>query len=394
MSAKKILLIGFILVLLVAIPVTVFLVQQQTKTKTGAQRATTLSLTPATKTVTAGQKVTLTLNVNPGINQISFVKFTITYDPTKLKYVDGSFKRLDIKESDGTTTQLSIRQGPDTTTPGVISATLAIGSVQYVIQNPADIASLDFDTTDLTGTTTVNIVQDDKTKTQVLSLGTSDQFNENVLLSTVPATITASGNPVPTDTDTPTPTEEVTTVPTDTPTPTPTGEVVTTTPTDTPTPTPTGTQTSTGPSCSSLSLNPANNGVAPFTVNLTAIGQDNSSTISKVTFNFGDGTTQDITDSSGIGTNSVSVLQSHVYNNAGSYTATATLTDASGSVSNVGSCSVTISVASQIANQTTTSTAVTETPVPLAPTGPRDIVTLGSIGAVITVIGAVLLLAL
>jgi hypothetical protein len=108
--------------------------------------------------------------------------------------------------------------------------------------------------------------------------------------------------------------------------------------------TPTGTPVASGPSCSSLTINPSAQGTAPYTVNLTVNGQDNASTISKVTFDFGDGQTQDVTDSAGIGTNSISVLQSHIYNNPGSFTATAVLTDASGSISSVGNCSVTITV--------------------------------------------------
>ena len=410
MSGKKILVIGFILVLLVAIPVTVYLVQQQQRTKTGAVAATTLSLTPPHNPIAQGTNVKLTVHVDPGTNQVSYIKFTITYDPSKLSVVANSFKVLPIaKNPDGTPYTPHLLQGPIYTN-GSIAATISVGQeVQYVIQNPTDIASVTFDTTNLTDTTTVSV---DTTKSQVMAIGLTAQFNENVLLTAVPADITVGANITTTPTDTPTPTgAETTLTPTDTPTPTgaettltptdtptPTGAETTLTPTDTPTPT-TQQTNATGPTCSSIVVNPSTGGAAPFTVNLTATGQDSSSTISKVTFDFGDGQTQDITDSSGIGTNSISVLQSHVYNTAGNYTATAVLTDAAGSVSPVGNCSVAISVNNgQIAttqNTTTTSnTTVTQTPTSLSPTGPSQLVTVGSIGAILTIIGAVLFLAL
>ena len=86
---KKILLIGFIVVLLIAIPVTVFLVQQQQKTKSSAVAATTISILPASQApIQVGDDVNLNIQVNPATaatsNLVSYVTFTITYDSTKL----------------------------------------------------------------------------------------------------------------------------------------------------------------------------------------------------------------------------------------------------------------------------------------------------------------------
>lgn len=86
-SGKKLLLLGFVVVLLVIIPLTVYLVQQQQKTKSSAQAATVLGFNPAASTINVGDNVNLDLMMNPGINQVSFVKVTITYDPTKLSTV-------------------------------------------------------------------------------------------------------------------------------------------------------------------------------------------------------------------------------------------------------------------------------------------------------------------
>ena len=373
MSGKKILAIGFVVVLLVAIPLTVFLIQQQQKTKTGAVAATTLTLTPPSSTVTAGTNVTLAVNVNPGNNQVSFVKLTITYNPGQLKRTGTNLVVTPWKAANGDTVTPQILAGPSyDDTNGKMSMTISVeASPQHVISTPTQIASVTFDTTNLTGNTTVNI---DKTTTQVLSIGSTDQFNENVLLDTIPATINIPATPSIT--------------PTSTPTVTPTS-----TPTVTPTPTTTQQTSATGPICSSLTVDPSAQGTAPYTVNLTATGQDSTSTISKLTFDFGDGQTQDVASSAGLGTNSISVLQSHIYNNPGSYTATAVLTDASGSVSPIDNCSVGISVSSPVIAAVPT-TVITEGPSPLPPTGPSQFITIGSIGAVITVIGAILLLAL
>lgn len=381
MSGKKILAIGFVLVLLVAIPLTVFLVQQQQKTKIGAVAATTLTLTPASSTVAPGTNVTLTVNVNPGNNQVSFVKFTLTYDPGKLTKADTGLAVTPWKASNGDTVTPQVLQGPTyDDANGKMSMTISVeASPQHVISTPTQIASVTFNTTNLTDSTTVNI---DKGTSQVLSIGSTDQFNENVLLDTVGATINTLATPSAT--------------PTDTPTPSPLPSV---TPTNTPTATPTTTQPAAiGPTCSSLTVDPLAQGTAPYAVNLTVNGQDDTSTISKVSFNFGDGQTQDIASSAGIGTNSISLLQSHIYNSPGSFTATAMLTNADGSVSPIGNCSVAINVnngttIAEVPTETPTPI-VTETPAPLPPTGPSQLVTIGSIGAIITIIGVILLFAL
>jgi hypothetical protein len=368
MSSKKILAIGFVVVLLVAIPLTVFLVQQQQKTKSGAVAATVFTLTPTPKTVTPGDLVTLAVNVIPGVNQVGHFKFKITYDTSKLATAGAGLVVTPWTATNGTTVNPTVEQGPIyDTTNGTISMTISIEtSNQLVIPpgtTPTQVASVTFDTSNLTASTTVSI---DKTNSWAMGLGSTDQYNENVLLDTIPATINTTV--VPTVTVTPT----VTVVPT-----------VTTAPQ----------ATATGPTCSSLTVDPSAQGTAPYTVNLTATGQDSTSTISKLTFDFGDGQTQDVASSAGLGTNSISVLQSHTYNNPGSYTATAVLTDADGSVSPIDNCSVGISVSSTVIAAAPT-TVITEGPSSLPPTGPSQLITIGSIGAVITVIGAILLFAL
>lgn len=369
---KKILLIGFIIVLLVAIPVTVFLVQQQQKTKSAAQAATIISILPASQApIGVGDVVTLNVQVNPAnVNMVSLVKFTIKYDETKIATEGAGFVL------NTTTNHLTPIQGP-TYGAGTISMTLSAGgNPQAVIQQATDIGTITFRALATTDAAPTRITFG--TDTQVLSLGTVDQFNENVLSSANPAVLTIIGG-------------------------TPTTPTVTAGPTPTTGPTP----TANAPVCSSLVADPTS-GTAPLTTNLTVTGSSNNSTINKVTFTFGDGQSQDITSAGGIGTNSVSVLQSHVYNTAGTFNATAVLTDATDAVSSTANCSVTITVnatgsaiqqppAQQAIVVTSTPTptpVVIQQPSPLPPTGPTQIVQIGTIGAIAIIIGALLLFAL
>ena len=387
-SGKKILLTSFILILLLAIPITVYLVQQQQKTQSSAVAATTLTLSPASQTTTVGNTISFDVNVDPSTNLVSFVKLSILYDATKLAKSDAGLVVSSWKGADGATFTPTILQGPTYGT-GTISVTISIGvSPQNAIQKPTKIATVSFNAIGATDTAPTQITFDNQT--QVRSLGSSDQFSENVLSTTNPASVNilAVNSPTPTPTATPTPTPTPTATPTTTPTSTPTA-TPTTTPTPTPTPTTTTQQTSSDPVCSSLTLDRSTTGTAPYSVNLTLTGSSLSSTISKATFNFGDGQSLDVNQAGGIGTNSVSILQSHVYQIAGTFTATGTLTNANGNVSS-GGCSIVITANTPGASPTV----IVQNPSPLPSTGPSEIVTIGAIGAVLAIAGAILLFAL
>jgi len=384
MSGKKILAISFVFALLVAIPLTVFFIQQEQKTKSLADSATTLSLallTPTSNPITPGTNVTLAVNINPGsIRQVSFIKFTITYDPSELSRATGTNLVVTPWTINGKTITPTRLQGPTyDAINGKMSMTISVQGVpRDVISAPTQIASVTFDTSKLAGSTIVNI---DKDKSQVLSISSSDQFNENVLNNTVPVTISTAlptATLTPTGTITPTPTTTLT--PTTTITPTTIQQTTTTVIQQT--------IAAIGPLCTSLIANPSTRGTTPYTVNLTANGQDNNATISGVIFNFGDGQTKNVTGSAIMGTNFIRVTQPHIYNDPGSYIATTVLTDTSGYVSSIGNCKITIRANNEVIPT------ITSTPLEKVQSGPKDLITIGSIGAVITVIGAVLLLAL
>jgi len=385
LSGKRLLLLGFIVVLLVAIPLTMYMAQQQQKTKSGAQAATKLTLTPAAPpSIAVNDKVTLTVNVDPGTNQVSFVKFTITYDSIKLATSGSGLTLLPWKAGDGTNFTPSVLQGPIYDT-GTISETISVAdSPQNVIQTLTPIATIDFIALNPTDAAPTQ-VSFDTTKTQVLSIGSSDQFNENVLSSTVPSDITITAAAATTTTTTTT-TAPVTTTTTTIP--------ATTTTTTVPS------SANQAPACTSLIVD-TSSGSAPLAVNFTAAGTDPDGTVSKVTFNFGDGTVQDVTTGGNIGTNSVSVPLAHTYNSGGTFTASAVLTDNGGSQSSSSSCLQSINVSggaaptsTPIPAPTSTPVAVTATPT-MAPTGPgQTMIFIGGLGAILSGIGIILLFAL
>lgn len=333
LSGKKLLLLGFVVVLMVVIPLTVYLVQQQQKLKVGAQAASTLSFT-----VTPGSSSTISKStdaasfdvmLDPSTNQVSFVKLVINYDSTKLSVKDFTPNTADFP---------TILQQPDKGT-GKASVTLSVGDNpnKIITGSPArKVATISFNAlaTATAGTTQISFDQTPSSGTQILSIGTGDQFNENVLANATPTTVTIAQGAV--------------------------GGTTTT-----------GTSAA---SCTALNADKGTTGTAPYPVTLTAIGSaTGTATITKVTFNFGDGPAQDITTGGGIGTNSVNVQNPHTYNNAGTFVATATFTDNAGGVSPVGACTKTFTL-------TAASSSPTPTPTPSGSTGGGGTGTSGSGG--------------
>jgi hypothetical protein len=322
--------------------------------------------------------------MNPGSNQVSFVKLIINYDATKLATSAAGATICPTKPQDALCPNVvafpSILQGP-IYGPGTISVTLSIGgSPQNIVQAATKIATLSFQALATTDPGTTQITIDSK-QGQVLSIASTDQFNENVLSSVSPANITITAAVA-----TPTPTAEPTATPTPTPTPTPTAA-----PTAAPTAVPTASPNAQAPVCQSLTLSGPTSGTAPYSLTFTTTGTSSASTISKVTYNFGDSAIQDVPQSGN--PSSVSVQTSHTYNSGGTFIASSTLTDALGNVSSATTtCTQTITV-----NATPTATVIAQaTPKPtLPPTGPDGkILAIGTIGTILSVIGTLLFFAL
>ncbi len=396
LNGKKLFLIGFIFVLLVGIPITIYFLQEQQETRIRAEKSTNLTFTPDSSTTnpikkSIGDSIPLDIMVNPGTNLVSFLKLSIQYDPDKLATDSGSaFKP-------NTIVFPTVLEGPIYSS-GKIEVTLSVGpDPTKAIQSLAKAGTFNFKALANTPDGQPTLVTYSST-TQVLSIGSSDQASENVLSSTTPATIviaravspTVTGTPIPIPSGTLTPTPVVTSTPTITATATPTSTPTPTT-TTTPTVTPTYTPTATGsvnqiPVCNTLAVDRATTGAAPFAITFTANGTDSDGTISKVNFNFGDGTVSgDISTSGGIGTDSINVATSHEYQNVGTYTASAVLTDNNGGASDSNSCQQTIIVQEETVTTTPSGEVATSTPTPsVEPTG--------SVGTVIGIGAAALFL--
>lgn len=393
-SGKKLFLIGFIIILLIGIPFTIYFLQKQQETRSRAQKSTILNFNPTSSQQAPIQKkvgdtIPLDVMVDPGTNLVSFVKLQIQYDTDKLATASSN------AFTPNTVVFPTVLEGP-IYSPGKIEITLSVGpDPTKAIQAISKAGTINFTALANTPDGQPTLVTYGAT-TQVLSIGSSDQASENVLSSTNPATIQIGGaspsttlEPIPTGSPTPTLEVSASPVPTtptaDTPTPTtPQGSIPT--PTFTPTPTGTGSaSTNQAPVCNSLQVDRATTGAAPLAITFTANGSDADGTISKANFNFGDGATSgDITTAGGIGTNAVNVQITHEFQNPGQYTATALLTDNSGAVSATDSCQQTIIVQGQQATATPLppgAATPTHTPTPtMAPTGMFD--TAIGIGAV------------
>lgn len=396
LSPKKLILLGLGVILLIAIPLTVFVVQKQQQTRSNASPSTNLSFVDSTtqtptsatnpKTVSVGADISFDVVMNPGINVVGGLTLIINYDSTKLaitgqgitpnSVVMGNLLG-DIKNTPG---QIEVSFSPAAVDPTkAITQTTTIGTVTLKALAVTDVGTptqIKFDT-----------------NTIVVPIGSGDT-NSNVLAGSSPAFVAIVEQGVITPTATPAPCTTENGGPCITPTPR-ISPIVTPVPSVTAqpsvTPVPTTAATNQIPVCSSLAIDVPATGTAPYTVNFTATGTDSDGTIGKVSFNFGEGAVQDVTSGGGIGTNTINVPTSHIYSTAGTFTASAVLTDDTSGAS--AACSQTITVSVGASGGATLPPTVPSTATPsLAPTGPgQTIIGIGVLGILFTLIGAAIL---
>ena len=82
---KKVFLYISIGIIIIAIPISIFLVGKEKDIRARAAPATTLSLTPATVTEKAGDEFDIDVTIDPATNQVTVLQLTLVYDPTKLE---------------------------------------------------------------------------------------------------------------------------------------------------------------------------------------------------------------------------------------------------------------------------------------------------------------------
>lgn len=306
--------LGNILLLLLVIPVTLFIVRQQTDLRSKAAPSTNLSFQPATAEIGLGETATFDIFVDPGQNVVSILDMTISVDPDVFEIVS--------LERNETAFPVSLK-GPDITGGTVTMAMTTSNDVTRAIQTLTKAATLTVKSKALT--TAPSIIKFDTPPSQAYSIANADGETENVLQGGATASVTV--------------TDGVTA--TTSPTPTPTGGVGGGGSGGTSTP---SAITNQPPVCTALSMDRAAAGVAPYAIVFTATGSDNGGTVSNAVFNFGDGPTETVTTGGGIGTGSVSVQIAHTFNNAGTYNVTTTLTDDNGLTSAAGTCAQTVTV--------------------------------------------------
>ncbi|HEX7042393.1 MAG TPA: cohesin domain-containing protein [Patescibacteria group bacterium] len=366
---KKLILLGLGLTLLVGLPLAIFVLQNQTQTKSGAAASTKFTFTVPSSPVPVGQKFDVPIVVNPeGVNQVSFVKITFTYDGTKLDKGSTSPVTID-------TTKYTVLEQPSVSCNDAnlcqVSFTISVGSNQNaVIKSATTVATMNFAAkadTDPGSPTHLTFVSG---QNQALSTAQTDQAAENVFQAGVDGLVTIGADAGSGGQDSPTPT----------------GGTGGNTPTDTPVPTDAGGGGTGGTSgggttdngitatCSSFTAD-TSSGAAPLDVTFTVVGNSTNDSIAKITINYGDGLVDTIASGSGVGTGDVNGQVSHSYSNNGTFTASATLTTTAGNTSNPATCQKTITVGSGTTGN-------------LPPTGPGEtLLFLGAAGAVLTVIG-------
>lgn len=203
-SQKKALILGSLLVLALSIPLTVRVLQPQQEIRSKAAGSTKLSFTPASSATAPLQKnvgdtIALDMMVDPGTNLVTFIRFQLQYDPTKLEIV----------QSDPFTINMTAFpqkiEGP-VLGSGTIAESLSVGSdPTKAIQQVTKVGTVNFKAIGGTGGAPTTVTY--TALTQALSSGANDQAGENVLSTTTPATIViAGGTATPSGSVTPEPT--------------------------------------------------------------------------------------------------------------------------------------------------------------------------------------------
>jgi hypothetical protein len=212
-SNKKILLFIYLALLIVTVPVTLTFLQQRQENRSKATASTALSFSPDTTTTplqkNTGDTFPLDIMVNPGNNLVTFVKFQVKFDNTKLVLADSNSFVPNITKFPNTV------EGPIYSADN-LAASLSIGSdPTKAINSPTKVGTITFKAIGSTGGQATQVTF--TSSSQALSSSSNDQSGENVLSTTTPAKVIISGvdlsvTPIatPTATNAPTPTPSTT----------------------------------------------------------------------------------------------------------------------------------------------------------------------------------------
>ena len=174
---NKFFILGNLLLLLIAIPLTLYFVKKQQELRSKAAASSKLYIDPATvNTSTQCQSASVDLTIDPGSNIVSIVDFYITYDPTK----------LDITQiTPSTSFPTAVRAS--SISNGEANMSVSVGAdVTRAVSSVSKVATITF-VPKAQGSAQIQI---DSSRSRVFSLGPSDQPTENVLASVAPGAIT------------------------------------------------------------------------------------------------------------------------------------------------------------------------------------------------------------
>ena len=188
---KKMFFLISVLLILIAIPATVFIVGQQQELRKKAAPATILALTPATVNKKVGETFSLDITIDTGENQVVAAEIHIIFDPTKLEAQ--------------TITNSSLF--PNILTSGVVdrgtaSITVAAADAKKPAKGTGSVAVVRLKAVEKT-TEPVSVKLAPNT-----FVGGLGETATNVLVGTTPSSVTITGegvSPSPTVTLTPTP---------------------------------------------------------------------------------------------------------------------------------------------------------------------------------------------
>jgi hypothetical protein len=189
-NKRKIFVGFFLLLLIISVPLTVLITRKTQETRSHASGSTSLLFTPASTASTPLQKnvgdiISVDLMVNPGTNLVTFVRFQISYDPTKLQPTDNPFTL--------NTTAFPIAVEGPVVGNGTIAESVSIGSdPTKAITTVTKIGTLNFKA--LAPTNGTATIASFTSLSQALSAGQTEQAGENVLSTTTPAYIVIGGN--------------------------------------------------------------------------------------------------------------------------------------------------------------------------------------------------------
>jgi plastocyanin len=172
---KRIFLFFSIGLILLAIPLTVYLVGKNQEVRKKAAPASTLSLIPSTLTKKVGETFTLEAKIDTGSNQVGVVQVRIIYDPAKLQAVDITngplAPTISVSGQIDATGKASITVGARSTTQPITGAgTVAILTMKALAASASPVS--------------VRFVPQPETYANALN------EQDNVLIGTTPATIT------------------------------------------------------------------------------------------------------------------------------------------------------------------------------------------------------------